>query len=179
MNSSTTLKQRVYWFFHVSSLWPFAHQRMPHGFQNFFHLCLNTPQTDCQEISLSLFVLKDRHNLVVNFFLANESSLWLPVGQMSLEAKLYNLQSRLLLWEKSSPFSLKSLKAFVQVQVFTFSQSFLFHPWWGFCLLGKAVRTPHIGVFLPRLIYLQGNLLSSHKIPQGKSQPSVFLCQSH
>lgn len=56
--------------------------------------------------------------------------------------------------------SLKSPKAFVQI--FIFSQSFLCHHCWGVSVdvcvgggvLGEAIRTPHISVFPPRLIYL-------------------------
>lgn len=43
---------------------------------------------------------------------------------------------------------------------------------WG-VFLGEAVRIPHLGVFLPRLIYLKGNL-SGHKIPPRKI-PTKFI----
>lgn len=43
-----------------------------------------------------------------------------------------------------------------------------------FVFVGEAIRTPHIGIFLPRLIYLQGNLFGGHKISPRKI-PTKFI----
>lgn len=79
-----------------------------------------------------------------------------------------HLQSKLLSWEGPKSFYLKFLKSpkvFVQGPRFYLQSVFSISPlgeakrvFWG-----EAVRIPHISVFLPRLIYLKGNLLSGHK----------------
>ena len=94
---------------------------------------------------------------------------------MSLETKLYSRQSNLLVWERPSPFSLKLPKAFCAESKFLSLVSlFCFITARGFVFVGEAIRTPHIGIFLPRLIYLQGNLFGGHKISPRKI-PTKFI----
>ena len=44
----------------------------------------------------------------------------------------------------------------------------------GFVFVGEAIKTSHIGVFLPRLIYLQGKLLGGHKVSPRKIPTKFF-----
>lgn len=43
-----------------------------------------------------------------------------------------------------------------------------------FVSVGEAIRTPHMGIFLPRLIYLQGNLSGGRKLSPRKI-PTKFI----
>lgn len=91
---------------------------------------------------------------------------------MYLETEIYSPQSKLLAWKGPSPLYLKLLKAFVQGSRFYLQSVFSISPLRR-VFLEEAVRIPYIDIFLPRLIYLKGNL-SGHKIPPRKI-PTKFI----
>ena len=64
------------------------------------------------------------------------------------------------LWAKSKCLPLVSLSYFMTASRFVF--------------VGEAIRTSHRGVFLPRLIYLQGKLLGGHKVSPRKIPTKFF-----
>ena len=129
------------------------------------------------EISLSLFGWKDRHSLVVNFILANESSLWLSgqFDQMHLEPTIYSFQSTSG-WYGRDPARLPKITKSLctESRCLPLVSLFYFITARGFVFVGEAIRTSHIGVFLPRLIYLQGKLLGGHKVSPRKIPTKFF-----
>lgn len=73
----------------------------------------------------------------------------------------------------------KITKAFVlNPSFYLWSVFFYFTTARGFIFVGEAIKTSHIGVFPPRLIYLQGNLLSGHKTPSRKIPIKFIPCAS-